>query len=592
MASASSVAELESPSTVPENRTRRPWISLILAGLGLAAFFSPALWQQWPDTIPAMPTFMASMWGPGLATIAIAVGWLIGGSVPLRARFGYLALAVLLVAGAVFAAHPTARFYVLMKAVPLMTGVGVLFLFLAWRFSSEFRLRMVIVLAVLTLSPWLLFRFNGVTGQFGMDGQWRWHPDAEAAAAAYDTNTKADASTTEAILTVSETDWPCFRGPRQDGIVNGVQLGDWQTQPKELWRRPVGPGWSSFCIVGDRLYTQEQRKEEELVVCYRASTGAQLWATGDSARYSDMPSGVGPRGTPTFHDGKIYAFGATGILNCLDAATGKRLWQVDVHKTLGLKASPFGYASSPLAMGDRIIVHPGSDPGPEKTGPRLAAYHARTGEPLWTAGTAAIGYSTPHRATIGGVEQVLVFSGDGLFSHDPVSGKELWAYEWKAEMTAPVCVQPLLLPGDRILLGSGRPGIRSRCIKLNKNGEQWTTEDVWESPYAPAFNDCVCIGDNIYGLETGRLVCLDAKTGKRRWKEGDYGAGQVLLAGNRLLVLSEKGKLAMVNPIPESWQQLTIFSALSDKTWNHPVIAHGKLFIRNSEEMVCYEVGK
>lgn len=587
MASASSVAELESPPTVPETRTRRPWISLFIAGLGLAAYLSPYLWIAAPDTVPAMATFMASMWGPVLATLAIMLGWLIAGSVPWRTRFGYLGLAILLVAGAVFGAHHTARFYLLTKGVEAMTGIGVLFLFLGWGLSAETRLRMVIVLALLTLAPWLLVRFNGVTGQFAMDPQWRLHPDAEAAAAAYDTNAQPDPSTTEAVLTVGPTDWPCFRGPREDGIVTGVQLGDWKTQPKELWRRPVGPGWSSFCIVGDRLFTQEQRGEEELVACYRASTGAKLWVTGDAARYNDLPSGVGPRGTPTFHDGRLYTFGATGILNCFDAATGKRLWQVDLQKAVGATPSPFGFATSPLAMGDRIIVHPGSP-----TGPRLVAYHAKTGEQLWTAGTAAIGYSSPHRATIGGVEQVLVYNGDGLFGHDPVSGKELGAYNWKAEMTAPVCVQPMLLPGDRILLGAGRPGIRSRCIKVNRNGETWTAEDVWESPFAPAFNDCVRIGDNIYGLESGRLSCVDANTGKRRWKEGDYGAGQVLLAGNRLLVLSEKGRLALVNPNPESWQQLAIFSALSDKTWNHPVIANGKLFIRNAEEMVCYEVGQ
>ncbi len=587
MASPSPVAELELPPTVPASRARRPWLALIPVALGLACYLSPELYKAAPDVVPAMPTFMASMWGPMLATLLLVLGWLIGGPVPFRNRVGYLALAVLMVVAAVSAAHPSARFCIFTYGIPLTAAIGVVFLFLTWGLPSEWRLRMVIVLAVLALAPWDLLKFNGVFGQFSLDPQWRWHPDAEARATAYDQNAKADSSTTEAALTVSPTDWPSFRGPRQDGIVTGIQLGDWQKQPSEVWRRPVGPGWSSFCIIGDRLFTQEQRGEEELVVCYRASTGAQLWATGDKVRYMDMPSGVGPRGTPTFRNGKLYTFGATGIINCLDALTGKRLWQVDVEKTVGATRSPFGYATSPLVIGERVFIHTGSP-----TGPRLISYDAQTGEQLWATGTSAIGYSSPHWATLGGVGQVLVFNGDGLFGHDPATGKELWSYPWKAEMTAPVCVQPMILPGERIFIGGGRPGVKSHCVTVTKKDDGWAAENVWESPFTPAFNDCVFLGDNIYGLESGRLVCVDANTGKRRWKEGDYGAGQVLLAGDRLLVLSEKGRLALVNPVPDSWQQLTIFQALAEKTWNHPVIVNGRLYIRNAEEMVCYDLGR
>jgi outer membrane protein assembly factor BamB len=258
---------------------------------------------------------------------------------------------------------------------------------------------------------------------------------------------------------------------------------------------------------------------------------------------------------------------------------------VDLREAVGVTSGPFGLASSPLAVGELILVHPGSP-----TGPRLVAFRADTGKQEWSVGTAAVGYCTPHLAVIGGVPQVLVFNGDGLFAHDRVTGKELWAYEWKAETTAPVVVQPLVLSGDRIVLGSGRPGVRSRCIKVVRKDDTWRCENVWQAPFAPAFNDLVRFGDYLYALDGGRLVCVDVNTGKRLWKEGHYGSGQLLRAGNRLIVQDESGPLALINPSPETRQELGVVEALSKRTWNHPVIANGRLFVRNACEMVCYQV--
>lgn len=587
MGSVSAVAEIDSPEIVSQATPPRRWPVLALVGLGIALFLLPYVWLAAPEVIPAMPVFMGSMWGPMLCTLLLAAWWLVRGSATRRTRWTTVGLAALLAAITIFTADPSARFFLMMKGIPLAAALVAVFLCFAWPLRPGLRLALALTIAVLALLPWQLTAFNGVTGQFGMDPHSRWQSDAEQEAAAYDQNNKSDVSASDLPTTASQTDWPCFRGPRQDSVVHGVKLGDWKTPPAELWRRPVGPGWSSLCVIGDRLFTQEQRGEQELVVCYRASTGAQIWATGDSVRYSDMPSGVGPRGTPTFHDGKLYTFGATGILNCLDAGTGKRLWRVDLKEAVGATSAQFGFASSPLAMGERIIVHPGS-----LTGPRLVAYDARSGAQLWKAGTAAAGYGSPHLATLAGVPQVLVYNGDGLFAHDAVSGKELWAYPWKAEETAPVCVQPMLLPDERIVLGGGRPGVKSRCVKPVRKDDLWSVEDVWEAPFYPGFNDFVRSGDYLYGLEGGRMVCVDANTGKRRWKDGHYGAGQVLLAGDRLVVLAETGRLALVNPTPDRWQELSVLPALSDKTWNHPVIAKGRCFIRNAREMVCYELNR
>lgn len=587
MSSMSSIAENASPDIAARPSAPRRWPALLLVGLGIACNFLDYVWVAAPEVIPAMPVFMAMMWGPLVLTLILAGWWLVLGSASWRTRFATLGLALLLAGSALLTVDRSVRLFLAMKGIPAAAGLVAVFLCFAWSLRPQPRWLLALTLAVLALSPWPLLEVNGTTGQFGFDPHWRWRPNAEQQAASFDQDRSGPAPAGKLPATAAAADWPGFRGPHQDGVVTGVALGDWQIPPAELWRRPVGPGWSSFCVIGERLFTQEQRGDEELVVCYDASTGAQIWATGDSVRYADLPSGVGPRGTPTFDKGNLYTFGATGILNCLDAADGKRHWGVDLKETVGATSGPFGFASSPLVVGDQVIVHPGSP-----TGPRLVAYDARTGRQLWQAGTAALGFSTPHLATLAGVPQVLVFSGDGLFGHDAVTGKELWAYEWKAEQTAPVCVQPMLLPDGRIVLGGGRPGVKSRCVRVVRQGGAWSVQDVWEAPFYPAFNDYVRLGDNLYGLEGGRMVCVDAGTGKRRWKDGHYGAGQVLLAGDRLLVLAESGRLALVNPAPDRWQELYSTPALSDKTWNHPVIANGRLFIRNAREMVCYQLNR
>ena len=585
MSTMSPFAETDSPEILATPKPKRRWPALVLVGLGIVCYLAPFAWLAAPDAIPAMPTFMASMWGPTLCTLVLTLWWLFRGAPSWRTGFTSLASAAVLIAAVFLTVHSSAPMFVTMKGIPIAAALVTVFLCVTGSMRPGLRMVMALALAIIALLPWEFLQFNGVTGQFGMDPHWRWQPSSEDQAASFDQGLNVKVVEGGVPSTAGPTDWPCFRGPHQDGVVTGCKLGDWKTLPKELWRRPVGPGWSSCCIIGDRLFTQEQRGPDELVVCYRASTGSQLWATGDTERYADLPSGVGPRGTPAFHDGKVYTFGATGILNCLDAGNGNRLWQVDLKETDGATLKPFGLASSPLALGDQIIVHPGS-----KTSPRLIAYHAQTGQELWKAGSGAVGYCSPHAATIAGVPQVLVFNGDGLFAHDPASGKELWKFDCKAEETAPVCVQPMILPDERIVLGGGRPGAPSHCIKVARQGETWSVEELWDSPFAPGFNDYVRIGDYLYSLEGGRLVCVDANTGKRRWKDGHYGTGQLLLAGDRLIVQAESGRLALVNPTPDRWQELAMLPALSDKTWNHPVIANGRLFVRNGREMVCYEL--
>jgi outer membrane protein assembly factor BamB len=587
MSTISPVAETTSPEiTLARRSSPWRWGALLLVGLGIACYFITYVWLAAPDVLPATPMFMASMFGPVLCALLLVAGWLALSRESWLLRLAVLGVGALLGAAAVFGADPSARFFLITWGIPPTLAIVAIFLCFAGALPPQPRWLLALFLAMLVLGPWEFIQCSeGTTANFGMEPHWRWRPSADRQAAQFDETHKADAPAAAVPAVAGASDWPAFRGPRQDSVIADIKLGDWQTPPTELWRRPIGPGWSSVCVVKDRLFTQEQRDDKELVTCYRTANGTQIWACGDETRYSDAPSGAGPRGTPTFHNGKVYTFGATGILNCINADSGERIWRVDLKETLGATQAPFGFASSPVVVNDQVLVQPGA-----LAGPRLVAYHAGTGQLLWQAGGAAVGYSSPHLARLGGVQQVLIYNGDGLYSHDATTGKELWSYEFKAEQTAPVCVQPLLLRDDRIVLGAGAPGSKSRCVKPTRQGDSWSVEEVWQSPFYPRFNDCVVRGDCIYGLEAGRLVCLDMNTGKRRWKDGNYGNGQILLAGDRLLIIAESGRLALVNPMPDGWQELRVLPALSDKTWNHPVITNGRLFVRNAREMVCYQL--
>jgi outer membrane protein assembly factor BamB len=366
---------------------------------------------------------------------------------------------------------------------------------------------------------------------------------------------------------------------------------DWKQQPpRKIWRQHVGPGWSSFAVIGNRLYTQEQRGPDEVVVCYDADSGKELWLHKDSTRFSEMMAGPGPRATPTFHEGKIYALGAKGLLNCLDAATGQLKWSRDIMKDSDAKLPIWGFASSPLVSNGIVTVLAG-DPA----GKVVLAYKANTGEPAWHAGEGAKdyhSYCSVQPARLAGVEQLVISTAAGLLALHPTRGDVLWRYNWPLGSGGSRIVQPTIIGDSDVLIGTGF-GVGTRRVHLKHNGDKWTTEEVWTSKaFKPYFNDQVVCGDHGYGFDSSFLACLNLADGKVKWKDRRYGSGQVLLLAdqNLLLVLSEQGKVALVEANPDKFNEVASFQALEGKTWNHPVVAHGKLFVRNGEEMACYEL--
>jgi hypothetical protein len=353
-----------------------------------------------------------------------------------------------------------------------------------------------------------------------------------------------------------------------------------------VWRRRIGPAWSSVTVVGDRLFTQEQVGDSEAVVCLDAATGHTAWRHRDAARHSDGQGGPGPRATPTFAAGRVFALGATGILNCLDASSGERKWSRDIAADAGTKVPLWGFSSSPLVVGGLVVVFAGGES--EKT---LLAYRTDSGQPAWAASAGQTSYSSPQLARIDGEAQILFVSDQGLRAFDPSSGAMLWEFRTPAGSPGmPRSVQPRTLGQAQILFDAG-PDTGVILLELSRAGSSWKPAERWVSrDLKPSFNDFVVQGDALYGFDGRILSCIDLQTGSRRWKKGRYGSGQVLLLGDQslLLVAAESGKVVLVAADPDRHHELGRFQAIEGKTWNHPAIAHGRLYVRNAEEMACY----
>jgi outer membrane protein assembly factor BamB len=434
---------------------------------------------------------------------------------------------------------------------------------------------------LLACGVFTLLRTGGITGDVDSDFHWRWSQTPEERLLSLaGSEPAARASAPGAAAT--GTDWPGFRGPDRDGVVRGVRIAtDWKASPPvELWRRPVGPGWSSFAVGGGRFYTQEQRGEHEVVTCYSAATGEPVWTHRDAARFYESNGGAGPRATPTLSDGRLYTLGATGILNALDARDGTVVWTRNAASDTKTKLPGWGYSGSPLVVDDAVVVAAGGT---------LAAYDRATGEPRWLGPKADCCYSSPHRATLGGVTQIVLMNGPGAVGVAPADGAVLWQHPLS---TGGRIVQPALTADGDLLVAQGEGGDLYR-IAVAKGAGGWTVEERWSSyGLKPYFSDFVVHEGHAYGFDNGKIACIDLKDGVQKWDGGDYGSGQLVLLSEQgvLLLVSERGELALVGATPDRFTELARFPAIKGKTWNHPVLAGDLLLVRNAEEMAAFRL--
>ena len=401
-------------------------------------------------------------------------------------------------------------------------------------------------------------------------------------------------------LIATEGDWPGFRGPQRDGIVRGGSLRrNWETAPpREIWRHPLGRGWSSFAVVGNYAFTQEQRDENECVVAYDIETGAELWVHGDKTILAivDVNGGPGPHATPQFDDGKLYSLGGTGVLNCLEASNGKCHWSRNILEDAGDGKLPamnlqWGMSGSPWVVDNLVVVIPGGSAteGGIAYDRGVAAYDKMNGKLVWSHGKHPASYSSPRVETIAGTRQLLIPNGNGLSSHS-LEGKELWFFPLENSPKVNSSM-PWLLDDHSLLFGTGY-GVGTVRLDIKNEGGQWTATQTWLSNrFRPKFNDFVVREEYIYGLDDGTLTCLETRSGTIKWKSGRYGYGQLLLIDDVLLIISEDGDLLLVPATPTKPERLTSVKALdSGFCWNHPTLVRGRLLVRNAIEAVCFDV--
>ena len=370
--------------------------------------------------------------------------------------------------------------------------------------------------------------------------------------------------------------WSDFRGPSRDGHYREQPIRTaWPSGGLTAkWKQPSGGGYASFVIANGRAFTIEQRGAEEVVAAYDVATGRELWTNRWKALFTESMGGDGPRATPTWRDGRVYALGAQGELRALDDATGKQIWRTNILDDAGASNLMWGMSASPLVVRDAVIVLPGGT-----NGQSVVAYDRQSGKRMWSALDDRQAYSSPELVTIGGVEQILVFSATRLMGITPDRGELLWEYPWKTQYDVNAS-QPLVIGDNRVFLSTGY-GSGAAVIELTEltpERGKFSVREVWRNiRMKNQFTSSVLLDGFIYGLDESILACIDAATGELKWKGGRYGYGQVLLASNHLIVITEQGELVLVRATPERHEEIAKFSSPrrqnlepSGDGWRHP----------------------
>lgn len=397
-----------------------------------------------------------------------------------------------------------------------------------------------------------------------------------------------------------------FLGPDSDGVWEDTGFSsDWANNPPvEIWRRPMGYGWSSFSVTGEKAITLEEIGETEQISCFDLFTGERLWeftypglASLDESDTADggegeegggekpggRMDGKGPRSTPTIHEGKVYAYGSVGILICCDLETGKLIWKKNVIKELKGKVPKWGKSCAPLVMPEHnaVIVSAG-----DGKGTTLAAFQLASGDPLWVTEGSGSSYSSPVAMTIHDTEQIVSINSKEVVGVRPDDGRVIWKHEWPGNY--PKVAQPVRVGASRLLLTASY-GVPSLLIEINRDGDQWTTKELWTTNRMKTkFSSTVVLGDHAYGLDEGRLASIDLETGEKAWKIRGYGFGQLILVGDHLLIQAEQGDLVFGKVGPDGFEETATLEALNSMTWNVPTLAGRLLLLRNDREAVCY----
>jgi len=402
------------------------------------------------------------------------------------------------------------------------------------------------------------------------------------------------------------TDWPAYRGPAGNGVTTADFGKPWQGGgPKQLWKEKATNGHSSITVSGNVATTLMTRPHEgsptEHCVAFDATTGRELWAQplkmasygheGGNEGTADNKGGDGPRSTPTHDGGKLYVYGSNLDCYCFETKTGKLLWAKDVAKDYGGKHIRWMNATSPLIEGDLVVVSGGGADA------AFLAFDKANGSLKWKSGSETITHATPTVAVIHGTRQIIFFAKSGLVAVSPQDGKELWrqAYPFNVSTAA----SPVVF-GDIVYCSAGYD-VGAGAYQIAKKGSDWTSTELWRkegNELANHWSTPVCKDGYLYGMfqfknyGNGPVKCVDIRTGETKWSKEGFGPGNVILSGDRVLALSDKGELVLFSAKPDAYAEMARADVLDGKCWTTPTLAGGRIFARSTKEAAAFEVVK
>jgi outer membrane protein assembly factor BamB len=380
-------------------------------------------------------------------------------------------------------------------------------------------------------------------------------------------------------------DWPQYRGPRLDGTSSETGLArQWPADgPETLWRHDLGDGYSGMAVVDGRLYTMYGSGGDEMLVCLDAATGREIWRLRTDDNRADGQGG-GPRATPTVHGSTVYAVGAQGKLYAVEAVSGEKVWWTDLVQAFGAGVPTWGVAASPIVVGELLLLDVGG-----RSGYSIVAFDSTTGTVVWHAESDKAGYSTPLPVTVDGIRQALFFTATQLVSVSPADGRTFWRQPWETSYDVNAAM-PVFLPPDRVFISSSYDR-GALVLTMRRDGDGVAISEAWRSrDMKNHFNSSVYLDGHLYGFDDGTLKCLDAATGEERWAQRGFAKGSLLAADGHLLVLSERGVLALVEATPSAYVERARAQVLDGKTWTMPTLSDGVLYVRDQQEIKALKI--
>ncbi|MGH7491180.1 MAG: PQQ-binding-like beta-propeller repeat protein [bacterium] len=385
----------------------------------------------------------------------------------------------------------------------------------------------------------------------------------------------------------SSSDWPQWLGPNRNGISAEIGLlRIWPANgPKILWRIPLGEGYSGVSISQERVYTMFSQGDDEFVVCLDATSGKEFWRARSDLTFKDS-NGNGPRSTPTVHNEVVYALGARGKLYALQTDSGKILWSHDLKKEFKTSGPTRdgGFSTSPLIEDNLLLVEVG---GGESDS--FIAFNKQSGAVVWKVESDNAAFASPIAITVNGVRQIVFFSATGAVAISPADGKVFWRLPWKTFDNVHAAT-PLFIPPDKVFISSGYD-VGATLLRIKAGNATARIEEIWKSKAMQnIYTSSILKGDYLYGFDKGTLKCIEVNTGAENWTQRGFGVGTLIYADGHLIVLGDKGKLALVEAAPTGYKEKAVAEILDGMCITVPALASGKLYVRNTKELVCLDM--